>query len=300
MRLAELLTELEQRGTKLSDLMLRCHDNPNMNTVHDLRVSIRRYLSAIEVISLLVKESIFPKSFRKALKRLLDSYDELRDLDVLISDLSAVADIFTDQSLFLLALRANEKQLREHGVTQITNTQIADINTRIIKTQKRVTKKIRHISSKKVFKTIDAVYQECLRLTLSIEKTDPDTIHRLRIAFKKFRYVMEFFSTNLEDHPSGMFVKMRSFQTTLGSVQDASVLIDRMDHFEKKVPGAVRPEERLFAVNRLETRINAFLVKLPNLNTFWRKDKDHQHPWSNQPSTEDLREFIARMTQGRS
>jgi len=272
-----------------------CRDEPSSDAVHDLRVSIRRYLAAIEALSLLAKEPIAPKNLRPSLKGILDSYDELRDLDVMIADLGEHAELFGQNSLFFQDLLDKELDLRQRDTTRITDEIIRTVSKAIDKTERRATKKLEKSGPKQIDRTLDMVFQKCVKLAGKVNKDLPSTIHRLRIGFKKFRYSMELFSANLSNPPEDLFQRLRVYQTALGSVQDASVLIAVMDTFERRHPSELRLEEREFANTRLRTRIDAFLVLLPDLDHFWRKDKDHEQPWLWEPSNKDLQGFIERL-----
>jgi CHAD domain-containing protein len=64
---------------------------------------------------------------------------------------------------------------------------------------------------------------------------EPDTIHRTRIAFKKFRYLVEILRPMLNDLGEEHLRRLRLFQTLMGEIQD-------IEMFEKAITGFIRDD----------------------------------------------------------
>lgn len=290
-----LINELDSRGFRLTEMLALCSHEPHAEAIHQLRVSIRRYLAIIDVFGMLSGQRVSPKSTRSTLKKILDRYDHLRDLDVIIADLSAEPTIFNENSPFFFDLISKEQRLRESGNVAISDRQIKTTEILVKKTREHATKSLRKVTTNQIYRTLDKIFKRCLTISEMIDPEKPPTIHNLRIAFKKFRYSMEIFSDTLPDPPSDLFVRLRSFQTALGQVQDASVLIDMLDKFEREHPNNLRSDECLFATHRLQTRIETFMAALPELRYFWRAGKNRPTPWRSQPTNQDLLAFIEKL-----
>ena len=86
------------------------------DSIHDLRVSIRRFLQALRVFSRLLPKSKV-RSIRKRLKRILDAAAETRDRDIAL-------DYLTDagappESPLLLSLSEERKAAEERLLNEI-------------------------------------------------------------------------------------------------------------------------------------------------------------------------------------
>jgi len=293
MKPENLLTELNNRGSRLLEMLETCRVAPDVDAIHDLRVSIRRYLAATDALEQLAGRSILSNKSRKSLKSLLDSYDEVRDLQVMIGDLSSEPEIFLPESLFLnwLKKRENASAELQFTVAESQSAAMAEIHSDAMQKSRRVLKKLPPFA---VEELMDKIFKRNRKLASAVKADDPPTIHKLRIAFKSFRYSMEFFSSQL-GAPAALFPRLRAYQTALGKVQDASVLIDTMLQFESEDPtNQLTPGERDFAQNRLKQWIDDFMNQKVQLETFWRKNHSSPIPWQ-QVTSNDLNQFIRKL-----
>lgn len=293
MKPENLLTEFDNRGSRLLERLETCRTAPDVDAIHDLRVSIRRYLAATDALEQLAGQVILSNKSRKTLKSLLDSYDEVRDLQVMIGDLSSEPEIFLSESQFLNWLKARESGSSElqFTVAERKSAAMAKIHTNAIQKARRVLKKLPPAA---VEELLDKVFKRNRKLASATRADDPPTIHKLRIAFKRFRYSVEFFASHL-GAPAELFPRLRAYQTALGKVQDASVLIDTMDQFEAEDPAnQLTKPERGFAQNRLKETIEDFMNQREKLDTFWRKNHSSPIPWQ-EVSSSDLNQFINKL-----
>jgi CHAD domain-containing protein len=68
-------------------------------------------------------------------------------------------------------------------------------------------------------------YTRALRALKDVNTADPTTIHRLRVAFKKVRYAAEILTPLLPWMTRSRRKWMQEYQTLMGEVQDAEVMI---------------------------------------------------------------------------
>ena len=78
---------------------------------------------------------------------------------------------------------------------------------------------------------VDDAYARVIRYYDVIDVEKPTTIHRLRIAFKKFRYMIEIIQPLLENFPTENFQKMHDYQGMMGDIQDMEVALQYLDDF---------------------------------------------------------------------
>jgi CHAD domain-containing protein len=68
-------------------------------------------------------------------------------------------------------------------------------------------------------------YETILRYETIIDEAEPATLHRLRIACKRMRYVIELFATPLGSDAAPLRKALVAAQSHLGDIQDLTVLI---------------------------------------------------------------------------
>jgi inorganic triphosphatase YgiF len=77
----------------------RCQERFSEDAVHDVRVETRRLLSTIALLGAFIPERDI-KKVRRALKRHLDTFDQLRDTQVQLGYVGRMAGTFPDAHAF--------------------------------------------------------------------------------------------------------------------------------------------------------------------------------------------------------
>jgi CHAD domain-containing protein len=107
----------------------------------------------------------------------------------------------------------------------------------------------------------------------AITPTDGPSIHRMRVAFKKFRYMVESLAPLRGYITSKQLKAMNAFQGSMGDIQDAEVLLAHVQAFERRRGSAVEaPLARaLEELSRRRTAlIETFLGSVDTVFTFWK------------------------------
>jgi CHAD domain-containing protein len=215
----------------------RCQKRFSQNAVHDVRVEIRRLLSTIELLGAFIPERDV-KKVRRALKRHLDTFDQLRDTQVQLGYVGRMAGAFPDAHAFYDWLRK-----REARFTRITRKAVKRIKTKRVGRclsafEKEIRRQRKQITREQAFaivqRAINQAFARVARLCRHVRADDTRTIHRTRIAFKRFRYMIEALSPLLsavtEDHRRAL----RGYQCMMGDIQDMEVLLAVLDKFVQK------------------------------------------------------------------
>jgi CHAD domain-containing protein len=87
---------------------------------------------------------------------------------------------------------------------------------------------------KRIIGIVDRAFGTARKRQRAIDPEDPTSIHLMRIAFKKFRYVFEAVQEILPELTPGHTKAMQSYQTLMGRVQDADVLLTTVQKFHSK------------------------------------------------------------------
>ncbi len=89
----------------------------------------------------------------------------------------------------------------------------------------------------KLLGSVQSAFTRTRRLRARIRPENTSTIHRTRVAFKHFRYMVEGLSRFLPGVNEKRLRKMREYQAMMGDIQDMEVLLQALDKFigRKKV-----------------------------------------------------------------
>ena len=252
----------------------RCQKHFSEDAVHDVRVETRRLLSTIELLCAFVPEHDILKA-RRALKHHLDTFDQLRDTQVQLGYVGRMAGAFPDAHVFYDWLRD-----RKTHFTRTTRKAVKRIKTKrlgrcLAAFEREIRLQRKRISRERAFAIVQrAIKQAFARVAQRcrhVRADDTRTIHRTRIAFKHFRYMIEALAPLLpavtEDHRRAL----RGYQCMMGDIQDMEVLLAALDKFVQKeevnVASARRLKKELVRWRRMLIQI--YLNAAARLRRFW-------------------------------
>ena len=251
----------------------RCQRKFSEAAVHDLRIETRRLLAMLDLLRALHLDAAVRKP-RKALKRRLDAFDDLRDTHVCLGLLKPLRRELPEARLLDPIWRRRERQLIARLRRDIKTTKQARLQKRL----KALEKLLRAAGSRThpaavqdiALRAVREAFVEVLALRRRIRPRSTQTIHRTRIAFKRFRYLCELLAPLLPCLAREQLERMRAFQTLMGDIQDSEVLLAAVSAAveDKRVP----PEagRRLRGVLRRQRRewIDRFLSAADDLHSF--------------------------------
>ncbi|MGA3162578.1 MAG: CHAD domain-containing protein [Verrucomicrobiota bacterium] len=252
----------------------RCQERFSEDAVHDVRVETRRLLSTTELLGAFIPEHDI-KKVRRALKRHLDTFDQLRDTQVQLGYVGRMAGAFPDAHAFYDWLRN-----RKTRFTRTTRKAVKHIKTKrlgrcLAAFEKEIRRQRKRITRERAFaivrRAINQAFARVAQLCRHVRADDTKTIHRTRIAFKHFRYMVEALSPLLpavtEDHRRAM----RGYQYMMGDIQDMDVLLAALDKFVQKegvnAVSARRLKKEL--VRWRQMLIQIYLNAAGRLRRFW-------------------------------
>jgi CHAD domain-containing protein len=119
----------------------------------------------------------------------------------------------------------------------------------------------------------EAAFNRVVERKQAIEAADSASIHRMRVAFKKFRYSVESLSLLLRGVTRRQLKEMDVFQGQMGDIQDAEVLRSSLTAFARK-GGAEREASLGGVLEALSSQhtalITAFMQSADRVYTFWK------------------------------
>ncbi len=273
-----LLDSLNARRDKYKAELKNCRLEFSEEAVHDFRVATRRLLSFLDLLRTVMKDPGI-KKIRRTLKDQLDNLDELRDTQVLLADISEMIQETPALHPFQEHLQHKEKKLLRVARKEIKSLKIADLSKRIQKIHKKVESIKQTDLELSIFSAVDETFALVNQRYTQIDPNQPATIHRVRIAFKKFRYMIEAIFPILENFPSDQLKKMHEYQTAMGDIQDMEVASQELADFESLAPASYNPEPaRSFYKERHTLAVSRYIEDKGEVFTFWRSAPDQTYP----------------------
>jgi CHAD domain-containing protein len=254
----------------------RCRKAFSEASVHDLRISLRRLIAMLDLLrAFLAADGL--KRIRRRLQKQLARLGRLRDAQIQVQYLDELEPVFPQVRDFRCRLAKQETRLIRKVKRRVKPVKARRVLRYNATRMERLPEEARNANlglyPVLVFTEIaDRAFAKVLACERQIEARDPVTIHRLRVAFKKFRYTVESLQPVLPAITDAKLKELRAFQALLGEVQDFHVLSANLDEFTgaqgRKAKQALLPVRREFQ-RRLNARIDKFMKARNQITTFW-------------------------------
>ena len=275
-----LLEALDQRWKNYRAELKRCRAEFSNEAVHDLRAAARRMLAIIWLLN-----SISPRprlqKLSRAFKDQLDEFDDLRDTQVVLAEISETLQQLPQLQVFQDYLQGTEKRLLKTLRKKLKVIDLFDVSKRIrrLRESLKAEADLNGDLVLQTLQTVDGAFLVTKQRQNWINPAQANTIHRVRVAFKSFRYMVEIVHPWLPDFPSENQKRMNDYQSLMGEIQDVEVIMqmlaDAPVHAASFDPEPVR---RYYERCHREA-ISAYMKGMQQLDTFWRPAPDQPFPW---------------------
>jgi len=275
-----LLDSLTARWERYKAELKNCRDEFSEEAVHDFRVSARRLLASLDLLRAMIRGARI-KTMRRILKDQLDNLDELRDTQVMLAEISENVHDLPALQPFEEYLQRRERKLMRAARREIKSLKIGELAKRMQKLEEAIAESQPEWLDP--LAAVDEAYLGVIQRYGKIDPAQPATIHRLRIAFKKFRYMVESIHPVLEGFPKDYLKRMHDYQTSMGEIQDMEAALQELAKFEKTAPGGYDPEPvRAYYKEQHSLAISRYLEDRGEIAAFWRPAPDQPFPKENQ------------------
>jgi CHAD domain-containing protein len=272
-----ILDSLHDRWKTFRAELKRCQKKYSEDAVHDLRVATRRLISSLDLVGSIHPEADLRKA-RRALKRQLKMVGPLRDVQVQLLSIDKMLPSFPELQGFYDSLVKRERKLVQRLAAEVKTvkagkvekairTVIEEVAVLLDMPERQREKRAEAISA------VEIAFNHVVERKQAIDPTDSASIHRMRVAFKKFRYVVESLAPMLDRVTSKQLKAMNTFQGSMGDIQDAEVLLTTVQTFarERGPEGEAALAQALEELSRQRTAlIETFLESADTLFTFWK------------------------------
>jgi CHAD domain-containing protein len=269
-----LFDSLSERLQAFRKAARRCRRQSSEEAVHHLRVQLRRLLAFMELLGAVVPEVHLERS-RKKLKKRLDHFDDLRDTHVQLLFIEKILANFPELKRLHKKLRRREKRLLKPAAKRAKESSSPWLghSKRMIKRHLRTAfaSTARSRPTVRLLKNINKTFERVTRLRKRIDPKHLETIHRTRIAFKEFRYMIELLQPVLPGIKPRQLVAMDGYQTMMGEIQDVEMMIETLDELVRKgkMGRVALIRFREFLVSRQTMLVGRYLQAADELFTFW-------------------------------
>jgi CHAD domain-containing protein len=274
---ALLLDSVHERWRTFCVELKRCQKKSSEAAVHDLRVATRRLISMLDLLASIHPEGNLRKA-RRRLKRQLDMFGPLRDVQVQLLSIEKMLPLFPELQGFSAYLVQRERKLVQRLDAEVKRVRTGKVKKAIDVAAQQVEGLVDTPAKSReklttAIHTVEAAFNKVVERKLAINPTDRATIHRMRVAFKKFRYMVESLAPMLDRVTSKQLKAMNAFQGSMGDIQDAEVLLTRATAFARKrgmesEASLARALEEL--AHRRAALTETFLTSADILFTFWQ------------------------------
>jgi CHAD domain-containing protein len=273
-----LLEALDRYWKNYRAELKRCRTEFSNEAVHDLRVSARRMLAFIQLLN-----SISPRprlqKLNRAFKDQLDDFDALRDTQVILAELSETLHELPQLGEFYSYLQEVEKSLLKTLRKKLKVIDLFDVSKRIRRMHESLKKESDSDLTLPILQVVDEAFLLTKHRQNWINPAQATTIHRVRIAFKTLRYMVEIIHPLLKDFPAENLEQMHDYQSLMGEIQDVEVIMQALA--DAPVGAASfdpEPVRRYYERCHAEA-ISAYLDAMNQLDSFWRPAPDQSFPW---------------------
>lgn len=270
-----LRASLKERWKSYRRALKRCQRKFSEKSVHASRVETRRLLSLVELLNVFLGQAETRK-IRRELKNHLDCFSPLRDTQVQLLLLDKHQRQFPETKPLRRMLAQREQRClksAKRGIKRVPvrllEKVLRDLSRKLANLRKDAARRPLHRAA--VMKVVREAFARTVERQRAMDPGEVATIHRVRVAFKKFRYMVEALQPLFAEITAERIAAMQDFQSMMGEVQDTEVLLARLDKFARRhnsLAGDLA-RFRLWLLQRHTAQIACCLEHAEHLHEFW-------------------------------
>jgi CHAD domain-containing protein len=249
----------------------RCRRAAMEEAVHRLRIEIRRTLATLDLLAPLLPDEARTR-ISEALRRELKMLSRLRDTHVHLEAIAQHLARFPGARALHETLRKREdrwtrkirRELKRSGVGKLTR-EITQLLKILIRGQQAGNTEPALLA--RLQQAFDHV-SDCQR-KVNFKKIE--TIHRTRVAFKNYRYMVEAAHRIRPLISAHQREALRRVQVRMGGIQDADTLLARVEKYRCKKNGTSLAEYCTYLCKQRDILVRRFAAGRMNLQTLGPK-----------------------------
>jgi CHAD domain-containing protein len=274
-----LIDALDVRWKKFRKNLKTLCEGVTTRAVHDERTASRRLLSALGVVEPLVGRRLVRK-VEGDLKRMLGALGPLRDVHI---ELARTRRLGGDPRVppFRRYLEREERDLEKKALRRSRRLPAERMRGQVRRIKRRVRRLGRSGGGTTgptlgLLRAIDQDFSRVLEMRRALDPANPESLHRLRIALKKYRYSVEALEPVLRGFGRSDLEELHELQTRLGDLHDLEMMSASFRDFLRKyerapVPHLVPLQRRILDQHHEELR--TALLTVDRILDFWQRWK---------------------------
>jgi CHAD domain-containing protein len=267
---------LQKQWKRFRKELKRCQKKFSEKAVHNSRVAARRLSATIELLESFLPPELIKKA-RCLIKEHLDIFDDLRDAQVQLVAVNSLQGTFPAARPFCEWLQKREARFSKQTRASVNRSKTKPLAKLIAAAEdafeKELKKQTGDYAAKLLVRSVNKAFSRTMRFKQRIRTARPGTIHRTRVAFKRFRYMVELLAEQLSANEK-MLAEMQHYQTMMGDIQDADVLLQSFDKFvrKKNIRSDSANQLREELLRRRHWLIKVYMDAAGQLKEFWATD----------------------------
>ena len=253
----------------------RCQRDFSENSVHELRVETRRMLALGTLFRAMWWDDRLAE-IERCLKRMFKRLSRLRDTHVQLMFVEEAQERFPELAKFHKALAKREVRLTRRLEASVDKFPLRRVQKLVRSVRKNHRSRRKRASShhnewSRVCRHLDDTFKRVTELRSEINPQDSVTIHRVRVAFKKFRYLVELLQSMLTGVTAHQIEAMHDYQSMMGEIQDVETLQGTLNEYvsKKKSRLGKHLHFRDYLTKRRATLVRTYLHQADRLDSFW-------------------------------
>jgi CHAD domain-containing protein len=271
----ELSDSVAGQFRKFEKAVRWCRLELSGEAVHDARVHCRRLIARLVLIDMAMTSTDL-QAAQKPLKRLLKSLGRLRDVQVQKDALSTELTRHPEVGGLWIELGRREQKLIRSASRFVSQFNLGKLRRRLEVIQAELKNPTARLAAKAVLgdsivRAMQQAFDKVVLRSRDISPDDVSTVHRVRTAYKKFRYMAESLPPTVGRPSEAQLSVMDGYQQAMGNIQDVEVLREFLTGYT-----ALQPEVAWslasFKNTLLERRtrlVYDYMALADRLHSFW-------------------------------
>jgi CHAD domain-containing protein len=266
---------LDSRWASYQKQLRQCRRGFSEEAVHELRVATRRLLAQLILLSRVVPSATLEKA-RRILKRRLAALGDLRDIQVQRLIVEQKAGSFPELGLLRDWLQQRERRLAKSAAGKVNRFKTRKLERwvstliGVLNASAGQARAERQLASA-ILRAVAQAFGEAVERRRAIDLADLRTIHQTRVAFKRFRYMLESLSPGVTGLSKRQLRALAYYQRKMGIIQDLEVMqacVARYTREDKKREALLQRFSRYLRQRRTRA-LRSFLKSADRLYEFW-------------------------------
>lgn len=236
-----LVAGLQERLQRRRKLLLRCLDDFSDDAVHAVRTNARRLLAQVELIAPLLPLAVVDEASR-AVRKELKALARLRDVHVQLQHVEAMLPRHPELKSFRQHLRerrgraihsANRKLRRHKNALRVAQLERALDGLKTSPSARVSPGAFR----RQLRRTLECSFARIIKLQRRAA-SQPDWLHRMRVALKSYRYMTEALPPTLPEVVAHRIHALEAHQQRTGEIHDLALLERRLAKYALRHGGS--------------------------------------------------------------